>query len=57
MRDRGEEGEVDVDSVDWLTGSYKLKSEVEEIPVITGKSHEEEKGLFSNKRKIKFITH
>jgi hypothetical protein len=53
MKERGEEGEVDIDSIDWLTGSYKLKSDVdgqteeEDIPVITGKTSEDEEGIFS----------
>ena len=58
MKERGEEGEVDIDSIDWLTGSYKLKSDVdgqteeEDIPVITGKTSEDEEGIFSTKSKL-----
>lgn len=58
MNERGEEGEVDLESVDWLTGSYKLKSEVEseqteeEMPIITGKQTEEDEGIFSTRRNI-----
>ena len=58
MKERGEEGEVDIDSIDWLTGSYKLKSDVdgqteeEDIPVITGKMSEDEDGIFSTKSRL-----
>lgn len=67
LRSKGVENpEVDEDSVDWLTGEYKLKSEVTEedkenqeedistltddIPVITGKPPTTEKGIFSSSR-------
>ncbi|XP_076114341.1 dynein axonemal assembly factor 1-like [Mytilus galloprovincialis] len=58
MIERGEEGEVDLESVDWLTGSYKLKSDInseqteEEMPIITGKQAEEEEGIFSTKKNV-----
>lgn len=58
MRERGEEGEVDIESIDWLTGSYKLTSEVEkeadeeEITLITGKQSEDEEGIFSTRKNV-----
>ncbi|XP_061177855.1 dynein axonemal assembly factor 1-like [Saccostrea echinata] len=54
-KEQGLEGEVDEESVDWLTGKYRMKgeeaeesnSDVEEPTVITGKAPISEKGIFS----------